>query len=219
MKNTLNLILGLAIIALALWIIIKPSPKVADPVEPPAEPKQEEIPMPSPTLQFSEAEQVIKKGVNYSVTLTTSLGEITIKLDTTNTPITANNFVFLAQQGYYDQTIFHRTIEGFMIQGGDPTGTGSGSPGYRFDDEPFTGEYTRGTVAMANSGPNTNGGQFFIMHQDYPLPPNYVIFGHVIKGIEVVDQIATAPVKPSTTGENSSPINPVEILNATFHEN
>jgi cyclophilin family peptidyl-prolyl cis-trans isomerase len=93
-----------------------------------------------------------------------------------------------------------------MIQGGDPKGNGTGGPGYTFADEPFQGEYTRGTVAMANAGPNTNGSQFFIMHKDYPLPKNYVIFGKVTKGIEVVDKIAEAPTQAG--GEGSTPVTP-----------
>ena len=98
-----------------------------------------------------------------------------------------------------------------MIQGGDPKGDGTGGPGYKFADEPFEGEYTRGTIAMANAGPNTNGSQFFIMHKDYDLPKNYVIFGKVSKGMEVVDKIAEAPVKQNSMGENSTPVNPVSI--------
>jgi cyclophilin family peptidyl-prolyl cis-trans isomerase len=105
-----------------------------------------------------------------------------------------------------------------MIQGGDPKGNGTGGPGYKFADEPFSGEYLRGTVAMANSGPNTNGSQFFIMHQDYPLPKNYVIFGQVSSGLEVVDKIATAPVKSGPTGENSTPVNPVKVLSVEITE-
>ncbi|KKS76462.1 MAG: Peptidyl-prolyl cis-trans isomerase, partial [Parcubacteria group bacterium GW2011_GWB1_42_9] len=89
--------------------------------------------------------------------------------------------------------------------------TGSGGPGYQFDDEPVTKTYDRGVVAMANSGPNTNGSQFFIMHQNYPLPKNYVIFGQVVKGMEVVDKIATAPTEASPMGENSKPVNPVKV--------
>ena len=160
---------------------------------------------------------MIVDGKEYSVTLTTSVGEIVIKLDTVNTPITANNFAFLASDGFYDQTIFHRTLEGFMIQGGDPTGTGSGSPGYRFADEYLEGEYNRGVIAMANSGAGTNGSQFFIMHADYPLPNNYVIFGKVTSGLETVDKIATAEVKPNATGEPSSPVNPVSINSAKLN--
>ena len=114
-------------------------------------------------------------------------------------------------KSFYNNVVFHRVIKGFMIQGGDPTGTGTGGPGYQFADEPFTGEYTRGTVAMANSGPNTNGSQFFIMHADYPLPKNYVIFGQVAKGLDVVDKIAAAPVEMSSSGEQSKPVNPVKV--------
>jgi cyclophilin family peptidyl-prolyl cis-trans isomerase len=103
-----------------------------------------------------------------------------------------------------------------MIQGGDPIGNGTGGPGYTFADEPFTGEYTKGTIAMANAGPNTNGSQFFIMHSDYPLPKNYVIFGKVTKGLEVVDKIAEAPTKPG--GEGSTPITPVKITSIQINE-
>ena len=146
---------------------------------------------------------------SYEAILKTSMGDITISLAASATPITVNNFVVLSRKNFYNNTIFHRVINGFMIQGGDPNGTGSGGPGYQFNDEPFAGEYLRGTVAMANSGPNTNGSQFFIMHKDYGLPKNYVIFGKVTSGIEVVDKIATAPTQPG--GEGSTPINPVKI--------
>ena len=152
---------------------------------------------------------------NYTATLHTEAGDITIELDSKNTPITANNFVTLAQKGFYDKTIFHRVISGFMIQGGDPQGDGSGGPGYQFKDEPIVGEYKRGTVAMANAGPNTNGSQFFIMHADYNLPKNYVIFGQVTAGLDVVDKIAAASVTRSRSGENSQPVNPVTINSVT----
>jgi len=151
----------------------------------------------------------IDKTKKYQALLKTSEGDITIELFSAKTPITVNNFVTLAKKDFYNNTVFHRIIKGFMIQGGDPKGDGTGGPGYKFNDEPFEGEYTRGTVAMANAGPNTNGSQFFIMHQDNNLPKNYVIFGKVIKGIEVVDKIATAPVQP--TGEKSTPVNPATI--------
>src|SRR3989338_9442865 len=98
-----------------------------------------------------------------------------------------------------------------MIQSGGPKGDGTGGPGYTFDDEPFEGTYTRGTVAMANAGSNTNGSQFFIMHADYEMPKKYVIFGKVIKGMDVVDQIATAPVMLSPSGESSKPVTSVKI--------
>ena len=141
--------------------------------------------------------------------LHTTEGDITIKFNTGSTPNAIANFIKLSQNNFYNGTIFHRVIKGFMIQGGDPKGDGTGGPGYSFADEPFAGEYTRGTVAMANSGPNTNGSQFFIMHQDNPLPKNYVIFGKVISGMEIVDKIAEAPTVPG--GEGSRPVNPVSI--------
>ena len=99
-----------------------------------------------------------------------------------------------------------------MIQGGDPKGDGTGGPGYQFDDEFFDGEYTRGTVAMANAGPDTNGSQFFIMHADNPLPKDYVIFGKVTSGMDVVDTIAESPVQANFSGERSTPITPIKIL-------
>ncbi len=146
---------------------------------------------------------------SYTAVLNTSAGSITVELLAGEAPNTVNNFVFLARQGFYDNVIFHRTIEGFMIQGGDPTGTGGGGPGYRFPDEPVQRPYSRGVMAMANAGPNTNGSQFFIMHADYPLPPNYTIFGQAVAGLETIDAIATAPTQPS--GEGSTPVNPVVI--------
>jgi len=154
----------------------------------------------------------------YVAILQTTIGEIEISLDAKNTPITVNNFVTLAKNGFYRNTIFHRIIKGFMIQGGDPRRDGTGDPGYKFNDEPITGQYTRGTVAMANSGPDTNGSQFFIMHQDYSLEKNYVIFGKVTKGIEVIDKIADSPVRLSPSGENSRPVNPASITEITILE-
>ena len=146
---------------------------------------------------------------SYTAVLNTTAGAITVELLPTEAPNTVNNFVFLARQGFYDNVIFHRTIPGFMIQGGDPTGTGGGGPGYRFADEPVQRPYSRGVLAMANAGPNTNGSQFFIMHADYPLPPNYTIFGQAVAGLETIDAIATAPTQPG--GEGSTPVNPVVI--------
>ena len=161
-------------------------------------------------------EQAHPQTKQYEVTLQTTDGAIVIALNTNQTPKTVENFVTLTKKGFYNGTIFHRVIKGFMIQGGDPKGDGTGGPGYTFADEPFTGEYTRGTVAMANAGPNTNGSQFFIMHADYPLPKNYTIFGHVIQGMDVVDRIANAPVVANPmTGEPSKPVNPVRVTAAT----
>lgn len=187
-----------------------------DPSSPQAQPNQEQ-PAPTPSEQVS-AQEEFDPSKQYTATLKTEKGDIVIELNKGQTPKTVENFVTLTQKNFYDGTIFHRTIKGFMIQGGDPKGDGTGGPGYRFDDEPFTGEYTRGTVAMANAGPNTNGSQFFIMHQDYPLPKNYVIFGHVIKGLDVLDAIATAPTTGSPMGEQSKPVTPVKILSAAISE-
>lgn len=160
----------------------------------------------------------IDSSKNYKALIKTSQGDIAVDLTEKMTPVTVNNFVFLAKEGFYDNTIFHRIIEGFMIQGGDPLGNGTGNPGYKFDDEEFQGKYNRGTLAMANSGPNTNGSQFFIMHQDNQLPPDYVIFGNVIEGIEVVDKIVSQPVKANMMGEKSVPITPDKIISIDIIE-
>ncbi len=134
--------------------------------------------------------------MDHIVTLETNKGEIKFRTYSDSAPNTVNNFIDLANKGFYDGTIFHRVIDGFMIQGGDPTGTGMGGPGYTFNDEIDPGSelyrrgYLKGVVAMANAGPNTQGSQFFIMTEDYPLPPSYTIFGEVISGQDVVDAIS-----------------------------
>jgi cyclophilin family peptidyl-prolyl cis-trans isomerase len=152
-----------------------------------------------------------------TATIKTNLGDITIEFYENDAPKTVENFIKLAESDFYDNVIFHRVIKGFMIQGGDPTGTGSGGPGYRFDDElnpeteSFKNGYKRGVVAMANAGPNTNGSQFFIMHSDYPLPNLYTIFGKVISGLEVVDKIAE-----TRTGPNDRPVEDIVILDVVI---
>ncbi len=139
------------------------------------------------------------------VRITTTMGEIVVQFYPDTAPKAVENFLTLAGDGFYDNVIFHRVIETFMIQGGDPLGTGMGGPGYQFADELNDDrEYTRGTLAMANSGRNTNGSQFFIMHQDYALPHNYTIFGHVVSGLDVVDAIAATP-----TNGNDRPLTDV----------
>ena len=149
----------------------------------------------------------------YTAVIETTAGTLTADLFASDAPRTVNNFVFLAREGFYEGVIFHRVIEGFMIQGGDPTGTGRGDAGYKFADEPVTRAYTRGTLAMANAGPNTNGSQFFVMHADYRLPPNYTIFGKLSAGEDVVDAIATA-----RTGSQDRPVDPVSITSVTITE-
>jgi cyclophilin family peptidyl-prolyl cis-trans isomerase len=139
----------------------------------------------------SPPELMIDLDRDYSATLHTNHGDITIAFDAAAAPQAVNNFLFLAGDGFYDGCIFHRVISGFMIQGGDPTGTGRGGPGYSFRDElEGPGVYSRGTVAMANAGPNTNGSQFFICHADVGLPHAYTIFGRVTEGMDAVDSIA-----------------------------
>ena len=164
--------------------------------------------------QYSSAPAMaIDPQKTYTATIETTAGTMNAEFFVDDAPNTVNNFVFLARDGYYEDVIFHRVIKGFMIQGGDPTGTGRGGPGYRFNDEPVKRQYLRGTLAMANAGPNTNGSQFFIMHADYPLPPNYTIFGKLTSGEDVLDSIATAP-----TGAQDRPTNPVVINSITITE-
>ena len=150
-----------------------------------------------------------------SATLTTDKGDIVLDLFTDGAPKAANNFLDLAKKGFYDGVIFHRIVPGFVIQGGDPTGTGRGGPGYTFEDEPVKGDYYRGTLAMANAGPNTNGSQFFICLADLvgKLPKNYTIFGQVTKGLDVVDLIAAGK-----TGAQDRPVEPVKIQKVTVAE-
>ena len=150
----------------------------------------------------------------------TNKGTIRFELLESDAPNTTENFITLAKRGYYDGVIFHRVIKGFMVQGGDPTGTGRGgesAKGGRFNDEinssseVYKRGYKKGTVAMANAGPNTNGSQFFIMHADYPLPPSYTIFGRVTEGLDVIDAIAT-----SETDRNDKPISQVKMEKVTI---
>ena len=150
-----------------------------------------------------------------TVTIETNMGTIKFETYDADAPKTVQNFITLAQKGFYDNLIFHRVINGFMIQGGDPLGNGTGGPGYQFEDElnpatpSFKAGYKRGVVAMANAGPNTNGSQFFIMLADNPLPHNYTIFGKVISGQDVVDKIGQSPVGPQ-----DRPLEPVVMKSA-----
>jgi len=141
------------------------------------------------------APQPMAGGEKKVVTIDTAKGPIEVTVEADLGPLAAENFVDLAACGFYDGTVFHRVVKDFVIQGGDPTGTGGGGPGYEFKDDPVSVPYTRGTVAMANSGKDTNGSQFFIVLQDVPqggLAPSYSVFGHVTKGMEAVDAIAAA---------------------------
>lgn len=171
------------------------------------------------TMQWSKPpEMEIDTAKKYTAEIVTSAGAMKVELFASENPVTVNNFVFLSKQGFYDGTRFHRIIKGFMIQGGDPGGDGTGGPGYKFDDEPITREYERGIVAMANSGANTNGSQFFIMHQAVPLQKNYVIFGKVIEGLGVLDALAETPVRTNAQREASVPTKDVIVKSVTIEE-
>ena len=144
----------------------------------------------------------IETNKTYHVVIKTNKGDIHLDLNPAEAPMTVNNFVTLARDGYYDGVTFHRVVPRFVIQGGDPTGTGSGGPGYKFKDEAVKRPYKAGTVAMANAGPHTNGSQFFICPEDQPgLPPNYTIFGDTVAGMDVVRNIRVGDVMQSVTIE------------------
>jgi cyclophilin family peptidyl-prolyl cis-trans isomerase len=158
-----------------------------------------------------------------SATISTEKGDIDVDLFTTDAPKASQNFIDLAKKGFYDDVVFHRVISGFVIQAGDGEfgkksslnrgRVGTGGPGYKFEDEPVKGDYVRGALAMANAGPNTNGSQFFICHQDLTgrLPKNYTLFGQVTKGLDVVDAIASA-------ADKENPSDPVAMTKVTIHE-
>ena len=155
----------------------------------------------------------------YTAVIKTSMGDMSVEFFTEDAPLTVNNFINLSRDGYYDDVIFHRVISGFMIQGGDPSGTGHGEmgkyPGYKFEDELNNQrEYEKGILAMANAGPDTNGSQFFIMHVDYPLPYQYTIFGLVTDGLDVIDKIASVQ-----TGDGDRPVDDVVIKKVEVKEN
>ena len=148
----------------------------------------------------------------HTATIRTNKGSITLELFASESPVTVNNFVFLAREGFYNGVIFHRVIQNFMIQTGDPTGDGTGGPGYRFEDEPVTRNYAPGIVAMANAGPNTNGSQFFIVHgTKISLDPRFTIFGRVTAGMDTVDVLANTQVRASLRGELSVPTEVLRI--------
>ena len=160
-----------------------------------------------------------------SATIATELGDIEIELYDQSAPKAAANFIALARKGFYDDVVFHRVIPGFVIQAGDgqygkkadlqKSRVGTGGPGYKFADEPIKGDYLRGTLAMANAGPNTNGSQFFICTDDLTgkLPKNYTLFGQVTKGLDIVDRIVSAP-----RDGRDLPHEPVAMTAVTIHE-
>lgn len=167
------------------------------------------------TQKFPAAPEMgIDPSKRYTATMETSMGTLVIALDAARAPKTVNNFVYLAGYHYYDGIIFHRIINGFVCQGGDPTGTGMGGPGYRFEDElPKPGQYQIGSLAMANAGPNTNGSQFFLISgpSGVQLPPQYALFGQVVKGLDVVDAMQKVP-----TARGDRPVDDVVINSVTI---
>ena len=167
----------------------------------------------------SMPEMNIDISTKYTAVIKTSMGDMSVDFFTEDAPMTVNNFINLSRDGYYDNVIFHRVISGFMIQGGDPSGTGHGEmgkyPGYKFEDELNNQRsYEKGILAMANAGPDTNGSQFFIMHVEYPLPYQYTIFGLVTDGLDIIDKIASVE-----TGDGDKPVNDVVIETVEIKEN
>lgn len=191
-------------------------------VDPPAESGQAPSPSDAPTpttpvtptpmpeaLAFPgvmDAQEVNKK-----VRIKTTLGDIVVQVDPDQGPNAASNFVYLVKKGFYNGTIFHRVIPGFMIQGGDPTGTGMSGPGYQFKNDPVKSPYSKGIVAMANAGRDTNGSQFFIMVDSVGLPPDYSVFGRVIEGQDVADKISMTP-----RNGNDRPNTEVKMVSVTI---
>jgi len=230
------LVVGAAVL---LWFVFKPASKPAAATTP--TPHHTPTVSPTPTVQASPGTNCGytaspqqgsgKKGTQvppkftidvnktFAATVQTSMGTITLSLDPKAAPCTVNSFVYLARKHFYDGLTFHRVVKGFVIQGGDPTGTGSGGPGYTFNDELNNGlVYNLGALAMANSGPNTNGSQWFIVAgaQGGTLPNNYTIFGMVTKGQDVVTKIEAVPTKGGTGPDKDMPVKPVTIVKVTI---
>ncbi|NLI76879.1 MAG: peptidylprolyl isomerase [Candidatus Riflebacteria bacterium] len=219
------------LVVLALVVVV-PGALAEEPVVPPASVSPAvETPAAVPAPAGAPAKKswptppaiALDPAKTYVATLKTSLGDVKVELFAKDAPRTVGNFVFLAREGFYDGTIFHRIIKDFMIQGGDPDGTGMGGPGYRFDDElPVKRSYEAGIVAMANAGPNTQGSQFFICNGDgarrLDSRPNYTQFGKVVEGMDVVLKISSVEVGPSASGEPSKPKDPPVLQKVTIEE-
>ena len=182
----------------------QPSPSPASPTLPSVEPSPTGAGSTCPTAPPDP----LPAGETRTVTIETAAGSIVIKVEADLGPRAAGNFVALASCGFYDGVVFHRLMPGFVIQGGDPTGTGGGGPGYEFPNDPVSVSYDRGVVAMANAGVDTNGSQFFIVLVDNDLTPNYSVFGRVTAGMEAVDAIAAGP---NTGGQEGRALEPVTM--------
>ncbi|MCW2925445.1 MAG: Peptidylprolyl isomerase [Thermoleophilia bacterium] len=187
------------------------APAPAAPVAPASAPKQWSGP---PAMG-------LKQGVDYTASIATSDGKLGVQLLPGLAPNAVNNFVFLSKQGFYDHVPIHRMIPGFMMQSGDPTGTGTGGPGYDIADDPMPPNmtYERGVLAMANTGqPNSGGSQFFVMLGNTPLPPTYSVFGYVTSGDDVLSKINARPVVDNGQGEQSKPATPIFVDGVTITE-
>jgi len=219
----MNAILKLFFLFIIAAALILPSCSSPAPTPAPAT----SVPAATPTTKGGSTMQwtspppmTIDQNKKYTATIKTNFGTMTAQLYPKDAPKTVNNFVFLSRQGYYNGVVVHRIVKGFVFQSGDPTGTGGGGPGYRFEDEKITKDYAEGTLAMANAGPNTNGSQFFVCLTNLSgrLPKNYTIFGQVTGGMDIVKKIGEAPVTSSRSGEMSSPTVDVHIDSITIEE-
>ncbi len=165
---------------------------------------------------------VIAAGTSYTAIVTTNLGDLSFELLADEAPLAVNSFVFLAREGFFDGVVFHRIIPGFMAQAGDPTGSGTGGPGYRFDVETPQRPYVRGSLAMANAGPGTNGSQFFIVFDDLTaqgrLSPDYSLFGQMREGEDALAALEAVPVGARPSGERSMPLEDVRITTVEIIE-
>jgi len=174
-----------------------------------------QAPEPLTPMQFdAPSDAGLSPDATVAVTMSTSCGDIGIRLDPSLAPETVNSFVFLASEGYFDGTVFHRIIPGYIAQGGDQTATGTGGPGYVIPDEfpPPVVTYDRGVLAMANAGPGTTGSQFFVMLANGGLPPQYSIFGWVTEGLEILDLLQEVPLGRSPTSPDPTPSTPLETI-------
>ena len=198
------LAIGLLLIALAACGEAEPAAETSEPAE-------------GGVKQYSSHPgTVIEAGKSYTAVIKTNLGDMSFELLADESPLAVNSFVFLAREGYFDGVIFHRIIPGFMGQSGDPTGTGGGGPGYKYDIETPSGPYIRGSLAMANAGPGTNGSQFFIVFDNLTeqgrLSPDYSLFGQMSDGEPALKALESVPVTAKPSGERSQPLEEVRIF-------
>lgn len=217
-KNRWITVIAIVVILFIAWFFLDhryKQPLPAD-LQPPVASSTPDVSTTAAPTDTSTTNTSSVKNFMHDITIKTNKGTIIFETYDADAPKTVQNFITLANKGFYNGTIFHRVIAGFMIQGGDPTGTGTGGPGYQFADElnastdSYKAGYVRGTVAMANAGPDTNGSQFFIMQKDTPLPHSYTIFGKVLSGMDVVDAIAATTVDGS-----DKPTSPVTMTSVT----